>query len=244
MSATYNIKSLFDKILTIQQASINKLNNNYYTKEETDAKFVTPGQLAEYGFSTSGSVPYVTTEQLEAKGYLTGVPSEYITETELNQKGYLTSSSIPADIVKQSEVTLSANTTTSGTVYTLSIGGASVGTINVDKEKYAKTGSYDANNKQFVITMNDNTTVTIPASDLIVDPYTEGNGIDIVNNVLSIQKDNASEKYLSVTSNGIKVTGIQTIENELTDLLSGSYLTTLNSRLDELEDILSAMEAE
>ena len=225
MSATYNIKSLFDKILTIQQASINKLNNNYYTKEETDAKFVTPGQLAEYGFSTSGTVPYVTTEQLEAKGYLTA-------------------SSIPADIVKQSEVTLSTSQGTSGTVYTLAIGGTSVGTINVDKEKYAKTGSYDSVNKQFVITMNDNTKVTIPASDLIVDPYTEGNGIDIVNNVLSIQKDNSSEKYLTVTSNGIKVTGIQTLENDLTDLLSGDYLNTLNQKLDELENTLSSMDAE
>lgn len=52
----------------------------------------------------------------------------------------------------------------------------------------------------------------------LVDVYTAGNGIDIANNVVSIKIDDASEDYLTVGADGLKISGIDDIADRVSDL--------------------------
>lgn len=60
---------------------ITPIMDDYYTKEESDAKYQPVGE-----YLTSIPAEYITESELNAKGYLTSIPAEYITETELNTK--------------------------------------------------------------------------------------------------------------------------------------------------------------
>lgn len=60
---------------------ITPIMDDYYTKEESDARFQPIGE-----YLTSIPAEYITESELNAKGYISAIPAEYITETELNSK--------------------------------------------------------------------------------------------------------------------------------------------------------------
>ena len=60
---------------------ITPIMDDYYTKEESDAKYQPVGE-----YLTSIPAEYITESELNSKGYITTIPAEYITETELNTK--------------------------------------------------------------------------------------------------------------------------------------------------------------
>ena len=65
----------------------------------------------------------------------------------------------------------------------------------------------------------------------LVDTYTAGNGIDTIgsDNVIKVKIDDASESFLSVDTNGIKLSGVQTAINSAKSELSGAIGGTFNS---------------
>jgi hypothetical protein len=107
-------------------------------------------------------------------------------------------------------------------VYTLKQGGTSIGTINIPKDIVVKDGSLvhgtwsgdtfieDEQGEDIAIklVLNNDDVIYINAKDL-VDTYTAGDGISLVNNEISIKYNNHSESFLVVDSDGIMVQGIQ-----------------------------------
>ena len=86
----------------------------------------------------------------------------------------------------------------------------------IDATDFIKDGMVD--NVQFdpaskVLTITFNTVSgkeAIPVNlSSLVDTYTAGNGINIARNVVSVKRDTTSEKFLSVGTNGVKLSGVQ-----------------------------------
>ena len=96
----------------------------------------------------------------------------------------------------------------------LGIGNARI--AEIDATDFIKDGMVD--NVQFnptskILTITFNTVsgkeaIPVDLSSL-VDTYTAGNGIAIDKNVVSVKRDTNSEKFLSVGTNGVKISGVQ-----------------------------------
>lgn len=107
-----------------------------------------------------------------------------------------------------------------------------IGTINIPKDMVVDSGSLktatqeDVTNNLYenikigdkyidlVIANSNNDHIYIPVTDLI-DVYLAGDGLSISNNKFSIKKDATSENYLSVSSNGLKISGINSRFNNI-----------------------------
>ena len=79
------------------------------------------------------------------------------------------------------------------------------------KDGMVNTVSFDPKSKALTITFNTDSgkeTITVDLSSL-VDTYTAGNGIAIDRNAVSIKVDPTSEKFLSVDTAGVKISGVQ-----------------------------------
>lgn len=120
--------------------------------------------------------------------------------------------------------------------------------------------SYDADNDKLIFVWNiiegvDDEghpvykTVEVNVKDL-VDTYTAGNGLELTEGAFSVKRDASSESFLSVSAEGVKISGIQSAidaaKQAAIDDASGKYATTgaltqletdLDARLDVLEAI-------
>ena len=94
--------------------------------------------------------------------------------------------------------------------YTLKVGDAIVGTIDIPKDQFVKSVSYNEETKtiDFVFeTADGEQTVTVDVSDL-VDTYTAGNGISLISNEFSLKIDATTQQYIEVSAEGLKIVNI------------------------------------
>ena len=94
--------------------------------------------------------------------------------------------------------------------YTLKVGDAIVGTIDIPKDQFVKSVSYNEETKtiDFVFETTDGEqTVTVNVSDL-VDTYTAGNGISLTSNEFSLKIDATTQQYIEVSADGLKIVNI------------------------------------
>ena len=96
----------------------------------------------------------------------------------------------------------------------LGIGDAKI--AEIDATDFIKDGmvdnvQFDPTSKVLTITFNTISGKEAIPVDLssLVDTYTAGNGIAITKNVVSVKRDTNSEKFLSVGTNGVKLSGVQ-----------------------------------
>ena len=94
--------------------------------------------------------------------------------------------------------------------YTLKVDGQDVGEINIPKDQFLKSVTYDSGNKQliFVFETTQGTVTTNVSVDDLVDTYTAGNGLTLTDNVFTVKINEDSEEYLTVSDEGIKLLGI------------------------------------
>ena len=97
---------------------------------------------------------------------------------------------------------------------------------------------YDAENDKLIFTWNiiENTTedgeiiyktVEVDVKDL-VDTYTAGNGLDLANNAFSVKRDTTSEDFLTISADGVKLSGVQAA----IDTAKGEAATDAQSKAD------------
>ena len=104
-------------------------------------------------------------------------------------------------------------------VYTLHVGDKTVGTINIPKDQFLKSVSYNAGDKtiDFVFVTNDgDANVSVDISNL-VDIYLAGNGLTLDGNTFSVQLDSNTQKYIEVSEEGVKIIGIDEALNKKVD---------------------------
>lgn len=116
----------------------------------------------------------------------------------------------------------------------LGIGDAKI--AEIDATDFIKDGmvnnvEFDPDSKILIITFN---TVSgkedIPVDlSSLVDTYTAGNGITIAGNVVSVKRDSNSEKFLTVGTTGVKLSGVQDEIDKAKDAVIGKDTDTATS---------------
>lgn len=132
-----------------------------------------------------------------------------------------------------STLNLKYNSTTKK-IQLLGIGNAVIAEVDASdfiKDGMVNTVSFDPESKALTITFNTDSgkeTITVDLSSL-VDTYTAGNGIAIDKNAVSIKVDPTSEKFLSVDTAGVKISGVQSAIDAAKDAVVGEDTDTATS---------------
>lgn len=132
-----------------------------------------------------------------------------------------------------STLNLKYNSTTKK-IQLLGIGNAVIAEVDASdfiKDGMVNTVSFDPKSKALTITFNTDSgkeTITVDLSSL-VDTYTAGNGIAIDKNAVSIKVDPTSEKFLSVDTAGVKISGVQSAIDAAKDAVVGEDTDTATS---------------
>lgn len=116
----------------------------------------------------------------------------------------------------------------------LGIGDKEIAAVNAAdfiKDGMVSNVSFDSATKVLTITFNtDSGKEAIPVNlSSLVDTYTAGNGIAIAKNVVSIKVDSTSEKFLSVGTAGMKISGVQDAIDTAKNAVVGSDTDTATS---------------
>lgn len=158
----------------------------------------------------------------EDKKAITNLDTTYAKKADVDKSIKDLSDSIAAGETN-AVVSLAENSPTAyAKSYVLSQGNKEIGTINIPKDMVVSSGSLKSVTSaddpytgaavgdkyiDLVIANSTSEHIYIPVSDLI-DTYLAGDGLTLENSKFSIKKDATSESYLTVSANGVKVSGI------------------------------------
>ena len=155
-----------------------------------------------------------TTKQIEASEVAFADAENHFTAT--NVEGALEELYSQAGAGSKVTMTSTAGSGDIATIYKFYQGGEDadhlVGEINIGKEMFIESGEViEKEGVPFLkLTLND-TAKTVLEIDLtqVMDVYTNGNGINVDANVISVKKATDSEAFLVVDENGVAVKGVQ-----------------------------------
>lgn len=100
------------------------------------------------------------------------------------------------------------------------------------KDGMVNTVSFDPKSKALTITFNTDSgkePITVDLPSLVDTSYKAGNGIAIDKNAVSIKVDPTSEKFLSVDTAGVKISGVQSAIDAAKDAVVGEDTDTATS---------------
>ena len=117
--------------------------------------------------------------------------------------------------------------------YILKVDGQDAGEINIPKDQFLRSVTYDPSTKQmtFVFETTQGTSTTVVDMSGLVDTYTNGRGIDLNGNVFSAKIDASSESYLTLTEGGIKLFGI---DSALAQKANVTDINTINEKINTI----------
>lgn len=199
----------------------------------------------QYGAeATSHSVDIPVASETQA-GIVTAEDKKAITnlDTTYAKKAYVDKSikDLSDSIAAGGVISLTENSSTAyAKSYVLSQGNKEIGTINIPKDMVVSSGSLQSVTSvdnpyvgakvgdkyiDLVIANSTSEHIYIPVSDLI-DTYLAGEGLTLKDSKFSIKKDSASESYLTVSADGVKVSGIDLALEAKVDKEEGKQLST------------------
>lgn len=117
--------------------------------------------------------------------------------------------------------------------YFLNVDGVKVGTINIPEDQFFKGATFNKDTKTLTLTFvtRDKGTETVDISlKELVSVYSAGNGLTLAENTFSVKINEDSEAYLSLTEEGIKVSGIDA------KFATKTELTAMSSKIDANTD--------
>lgn len=146
-------------------------------------------------------------------------------------------------ISSNSKLNYNANT---GEIELCSVNGKVISKLDV--AEFAVAGliedvGYDPANNSLVFiwnTVNGTKTSVVPLEDML-SPYTEGEGIQIKESVISTRIDPETESYLSVTNSGLKVSGIDAALDEISVRVA-TQLDELNIRVESIASAQASLD--
>ena len=229
------IEALDTKVKTNDTASKERDEANL-----ADAKAYTDSKITEIGSSSSSDIADAKAEAIEtanadasekvaaaletAKTYTDVETTRAKAAEEANAKSIVELKAKDVELEtalgkKIESVIIEKSSTEDDLNYNVYVDGEKVGEINIQKDQILSDVSYDNVSKVLTFlfdTKDGPKQQSINIADLI-DTYLAGDGLKLESNEFSVKKDGASEKYLEVTSDGIKVVGIDAALAEKAD---------------------------
>ena len=116
-----------------------------------------------------------------------------------------------------------------------------IGTINIGKEMFIQSGEViEKEGVPYLKLVLNDTAATVLEIDLtqVMDVYTQGNGIVVDSNVISIKKAADSEAFLVVDENGIAIKGVQDAINAAKEAAIAAAKTETENQVKAAKDAI------
>lgn len=123
--------------------------------------------------------------------------------------------------------------------YVLMVNGREAGVISITSQLKLKNVVYNPDTQSIEFTFDSDKgekKISVDVHDLI-DVYTAGQGLGVDKNQFFIKIDPSSEKYLSVSENGIKISGLDTLLKNLNETLANFGQETAKA-FDQINNVL------
>lgn len=123
--------------------------------------------------------------------------------------------------------------------YVLMVNGREAGVISITSQLKLKNVVYNPDTQSIEFTFDSDEgekKVSVDVHEL-VDVYTAGQGLGVDKNQFFIKIDPSSEKYLSVSENGIKISGLDTLLKNLNETLANFGQETVKA-FDQINNVL------
>lgn len=123
--------------------------------------------------------------------------------------------------------------------YVLMVNGREAGVISITSQLKLKNVVYNPDTQSIEFTFDSDEgekKISVDVHDLI-DVYTAGQGLGVDKNQFFIKIDPSSEKYLSVSENGIKISGLDTLLKNLNETLANFGQETAKA-FDQINNVL------
>lgn len=118
-----------------------------------------------------------------------------------------------------------------------------IGTINIGKEMFIQSGEViEKEGVPYLKLVLNDTAATVLEIDLtqVMDVYTQGNGIVVDSNVISIKKAADSEAFLVVDENGVAIKGVQDAINAAKEAAIAAAKTETENQVKAAKDAIDA----
>jgi predicted nucleic acid-binding Zn-ribbon protein len=190
------------------------------------------GSLANIANALSGEIATLANNDNNLLATINAVSGSVVAEATRAQIAEHNISNDVDDLNQQVSSIVIEKDSASDLKYYLKVGGISKGEINIPKDQFLREVTYDEGNKALVFTFETTSgtqTVNVNISDL-VDTYTAGDGLELSSdNTFNIKISEASEEYLVVGSQGLKLTGIDNA------LVQKADAATVNAQFDIID---------
>jgi outer membrane murein-binding lipoprotein Lpp len=207
--------TLTDGVAT-NTSAIATLNGNALVEGSVDNKVKAAKDVLEAEIAQKANATDVYTKtEIDNKGYITEHQdiSSLATKEEVNtavDSLNAKDAELETEVNKKIESVEVEKNSANELQYIIKVDGSSVGTIDIPKDQFLKEVTYDAGNKTIVFTFETSEgakVVNVSVADL-VDTYTAGNGLKLTDNQFSVLINEDSESYLTLTAEGLKISGI------------------------------------
>ena len=245
------------KVNSLIPTKVSQLTNdkNYLTQHQSLADYAKTADVNTSLAKKANSADVYTKGDIDTK--VTNINSSITSETN---RATTAENKIKTDLTteinkKVATVTIEKDST-NDLQYHLLVDGENSGDINIPKDQFLSNVVYSSATKVITFTFETTTgttTTDVNISDLI-DTYTAGNGLTLVDNKFSVKKDVNTQSYIEVSASGVKVVGIDealalkadktdvtaSLANKVDNTTYATDKTNINNAINTVSDNLTA----
>ena len=113
--------------------------------------------------------------------------------------------------------------------YTLMVDGEPAGEIQIPKDQFLKSVVYDSDTKELIFTFSADEGDVVSKVNIaeLVDTYTAGDGLQVADNKFSLKVDPATQAYIEVDADGIRIIGV---DEKLAEKVSWTDISTQDNQ--------------
>lgn len=219
LRSTDNLINVDNGNLFVSENAINSKVDNE-TLRATNAETQIRNDISSIGTAVGTNAEAITELDEAVTSVKDSIAAETTRATLAEQSNTNAINTLSNNVNRKIEKVEIVKNSSSDLQYILKVDDVDAGEINIPKDQFLKSVTYDPTNKEFTFTFETATGVSVTKIkiDDLVDTYIAGNGLTLNGNKFAVKINEDSESYLTVSEEGVKLLGVDAKLSEKANL--------------------------